>query len=114
MKKIRFCLLSLSCLAFFCLFLSGAQRLISVQEAPKEEERTVHRAYLCASVSSAPEAGTQVKSENFDVQQLHAHPLRPQDPIKKIGSDANGNVLAGARSYLHIVYQAFPLGDGFA
>lgn len=114
MKKIKFCLLSFSCLAFFCLFLSGAQRLISVQEAPEEEERTVHQAYLCASVSSAPEAGRQAKSGHFDVQQFRAHPLCPQEPIKKIGSDANGNVLVGARSYLHIVYQAFPLGDGFA
>ncbi len=114
MKHIIRCLMALSCLVFCCLFLAGAQRLISVQEAPREEQHVVHQAYLCAAAPSTPEAGRQANSGHFDVQELRAHLLCTQEPIIKVGSDANGNVLVGARSYLHIVYQAFPLGDGFA
>lgn len=113
MKRIKFCLMMLSCLVFFCLFLSGGQRLISVQEMPERQERTVRQAYLCASISSAPEADRQANGGYFNVQQFRTHPSCLQEAVKKIGSDANGNVLAGARSYLHMVYQAFPLGDGF-
>ena len=80
----------LGCLAFFifaCLLLSGAQRLIAVdrQSVQAETERVI-----CS------------RSE----YSVHERMQRQ--------SDANGNILSGRSSYLRAVYQAFPLGDGFA
>ncbi|MBQ2990970.1 MAG: hypothetical protein IJD60_06735 [Clostridia bacterium] len=102
---------------FVCLFLSGSPRLIAGREE-LPETRPLHS--VCA-VPSYLTNGTVRHEENgcasFGEQTLQRRPfsvvVRCQDPVNPVLSDANGNVL-GCRSYMHEVYQAFVLSDGFA
>lgn len=106
------------CLAFCCLLLSGAQRLIGAETAPMPNRPAVRAAALCAApAASAQETSRQpgrTASPGEHAAQPRAASCGKEAVHPHAGSDANGNILAGARSYLHAVYQAFPLGDGFA
>ena len=119
MKKTDFSpwLLALSAFVFCCLLLTGAQRLIAAPEQPPAEEPIrLRTAALCAPVPSSQEAEGPVSRiptpAERQIQLLGSVP-KPPISVPKSGSDANGNVLIGSRSYLHMVYQAFALGDGF-
>lgn len=114
---IRPYVLTLMGVAFVCLLLSGAPRLFAGDEpAVPLGPPIVRAARLCSPPAREQESGAQparalgpgarIAMENhpFSCLGLAAGQVR---------RDANGNVLA-ACSYMRAVYQAFPLGDGFA
>ena len=111
-------LLSAFAIAFVCVLLSGAGRLVAREEGRQEAVRPVAvQACLTASSGESREAGRRQAEDSGDVRRgplasLQAAPMR-RAPVNAARSDANGNVLRGA-SYLRTVYQAFALGDGFA
>lgn len=110
-------LLSAFVLAFVCVLLSGAGRLVAREEGRQEAVHPVAvQVCLTASSGESREAGRQAE-DSGDVRRgplasVQAAPMR-RAPVNAARSDANGNVLRGA-SYLRTVYQAFALGDGFA
>ena len=97
----------MGCFAFFvfaCLFLSGAQRLIAADKTSVQTETlNCREAWLCSTLSSGDAERVICSQSEYSV---HERMQRR--------SDANGNILSGRSSYLRAVYQAFPLGDGFA
>lgn len=109
-------LLSAFAIAFVCVLLSGAGRLVGREEMPEEAVRPV-AVQVCLTVSSGESREAGREAEGSDV---HRGPLASvqetpacRAPVSASRRDANGNVLRGA-SYLRTVYQAFALGDGFA
>lgn len=101
--------------AFFCLLLSGGSRLIGAQGEEEPVSGQTASLVRAAFVSApAPKAETGAAQQREQSVQRHAQAPAPQPPILSglTECDANGNVLRGA-SYLHAVYQAFALGDGF-
>lgn len=110
-------LLSVFVLAFVCVLLSGAGRLVASKEPQQEAVRPVAvEACLTASSGESREAGREAEgggdAHRRPLASIRETPLR-RAPVSAARSDANGNVLRGA-SYLRTVYQAFALGDGFA
>lgn len=112
----------LGCLAFFvfaCLLLSGAQRLIAVDgQSVQAETLNCREAWLCSTLSSAQnQRSSQQESERAygDAERVicSQSEYSVHERMRR-RSDANGNILSGRSSYLRAVYQAFPLGDGFA
>ena len=111
--------LLLMCLsvAFFCLLISGFPRLIAGgEESPMQMDKTVMHAAMIGA--PAPNMNGETGSgENIEPRPRAERPaacalrIDGGQPIA-LRSDANGNVL-GHRSYLHTVYRAFALGDGF-
>ncbi|MBQ4264679.1 MAG: hypothetical protein IJB85_04125 [Clostridia bacterium] len=100
---------------FACLLLSGGWRLIGTScEASPDSVR--QQMPVRAAITSMP----------APCSELGAAPTRGQIALRFVAApasenlnlslcvlcDANGNVLAG-KTYLHTVYQAFTLGDGF-
>ena len=112
----------LGCLAFFvfaCLFLSGAQRLIAADKTSVQTETlSCREAWLCSAPSSAQDQQTsrQRSDRAYGDSERVIHSQSEYSVYGRMQrrSDANGNVLSGRNSYLRAVYQAFPLGDGFA
>jgi len=100
---------------FACLLLSGGSRLIGHEgeesHVPVPSTCAVH-SQLCAMpapdapVGHAPVLCAALRKVLSETQQ------QAEQPRAFVCSDANGNVL-GSASYLHAVYQAFSLGDGF-
>lgn len=104
--------------AFLCLLLSGASRLIGHTEAaqPALPISAARNAYLCSTPVSAQEAdGQSGRSTLPDSPWARRDPPRPcrLNGMPAAVRDANGNVLF-SKTYLRAVYQAFSLGDGFA
>ena len=101
--------------AFVCLLLSGGSRLIGAQggkeSMPQQGNSLVQAAFVSAP---APIAETGATHQREHCVQRHAQTPAPERPILTAIAecDANGNVLKG-QPYLHAVYQAFALGDGF-
>ncbi|MBQ2833824.1 MAG: hypothetical protein IJN79_05075 [Clostridia bacterium] len=100
-------------IVFSCLLISGGSRLIG-HNGEAEEARAVH--VVRAAISSAPvsyaESGVSERSHPDQAAKLTAYADGGSRPDTLVCSDANGNVLS-AGTYLHAVYQAFALGDGF-
>ena len=112
----------MGCFAFFvfaCLLLSGAQRLIAADKTSVQTETlSCREAWLCSAPSSAQDQQTsrQRSDRAYGDSERVIHSQSEYSVYGRMQrrSDANGNVLSGRNSYLRAVYQAFPLGDGFA
>ena len=105
--------LVLTAFVFLLLLISGGNRLLG-----HEEEQTSGETEVLEVVLAAPAA---VQSEPVIVHQIRKAPERLSRmeilsmPLisARIRTDANGTVIWGRRSYLHLRYQAFSLSDGF-
>jgi len=99
---------------FVCLLFSGGSRLIGHEgeESVPVQSVSAAAAQFCAMpapdapVGHAPVLCAALRKVLSETQQ------QAEQPRAFVCSDANGNVL-GSASYLHAVYQAFSLGDGF-
>lgn len=121
MKKadVRSILLMILSASFICLLIAGAPRLIADADACASAEippMPVRMACLCSAPSPSQESGAQAVRSPLAAGRGEL--LCAPDPCRMgerpgQNRDANGNVLLSG-SYLHEVYQAFPLGDGFA
>lgn len=115
-KRGERCLVLLTLLIVFCcLLLSGGSRLIGREgeETRPPLSPAVLRSVLCSAPISAGETGCLQKKEHPVRTQTADASIASDEPGISVCSDANGNVL-GRQTYLHTVYQAFSLGDGFA
>lgn len=102
-------------IAFALLLAGGGPRLIGHAEGYHPELIDVS-VPLPAALSQAPQRSEETGVINPAVQMLQRRVTtsaqREACPPARVISDANGNVLR-CQSYLHTVYQAFSLGDGF-
>jgi len=99
---------------FACLLFSGGSRLIGHEgeESVPVQSVSAAAAQFCAMPApDAPVGHTPVLGIALRRELSQTHQQGDQ-PRALVCSDANGNVL-GSASYLHAVYQAFSLGDGF-
>ena len=102
-------------IAFAFLLASGGPRLIGHADEfrPYDQEIT---AALSASLSQAPQKLEETMLAERSAVRLQREVAMKADRDIRIPAfvvcDANGNVLR-CGSYLHEVYQAFSLGDGF-
>lgn len=103
--------------AFACLLLAGMPHMIAGDGGSHAPPSA---AAGRVALVSAPAPSSQ--TDGAKAEQTHAE--RQEESVRafvRLGlvpsvvlrTDANGNVL-GHRSYLHTVYRAFALGDGFA
>lgn len=108
---------AIAMLTFFCLLLSGGSRLIA---APDEAAGAINpqQGWLTASLTCPPspaESGAAVRQAEDKRTALSV--IASAGCAAEAGripvTDANGNILRHA-SYMHAVYQAFALDDGFA
>ena len=103
--------------AFVCLLISGFPRLIARTQEPCA---LPDPATMRAAMIGAPAAQTGGETGTSEMAATMPRAERPKScAMRLVGEralalrcDANGNVL-GHRSYLHTVYRAFALGDGF-
>ena len=116
MKKLqlRSVAFAFSLVAFAFLLMSGGCRLIGHQEgiSPAKKEYVPLAGRICAAAVRGEEISFDSPQENIQRKAEAALPVSRANPCVSVCSDANGNVLGG-ESYLHAVYQAFSLGDGF-
>lgn len=112
-NQARNALLALCLTLFACLLLSGSQRLIaSGEDRPSSAPVTT---YLCGAPAYAAQADRQDDCRaRWEGRAAEAVQALLVCALSGACSDANGNVLTSAVSYLRTVYQAFALGDGFA
>ncbi len=116
-RDARSALLVCLSMAFFCLLISGIPRLIARgQEEPMPLTRAVMHAAMIAAPANAAGQETCSGAQETPGQRTEK-PAADTARIERtlpvlLRCDANGNVL-GHRSYLHTVYRAFALGDGF-
>lgn len=112
-KSERSLWLLLVLIAFSCLLVSGGSRLIG-HNGEIEETRNVQ--VMRAAINSAPgsytESGLPERNHHDHAAAQTVFESGSSRPDTLVCSDANGNVLVGG-SYMHAVYQAFALGDGF-
>ena len=100
---------------FACLLLSGGSRLIghAGEDVPVQMTDV---SGITAVLSAAPAPPCQMGLEPVHraetIRGARAEAPKSAAPLARAARDANGNVLSG-KSYLHAVYQAFSLGDGF-
>lgn len=104
---------------FACLLLAGSQRLIALSDTPKEiPDLSGREAWFCAAPTAAQEQlpdgqkGSRVDGEKSIA--VASGQWKQQVEAISTRCDANGNILPGNGRYMKAVYQAFPLGDGFA
>lgn len=120
MKRLDFRPALLSCIAvaFVCLLLSGASRLIGHSPAASAcpPPSAAQDVYLCSAPASTQEtdarSGRSLLPESPWARRDPPQPCRP-GAMPAAVRDANGNVLL-SKTYVRAVYQAFALGDGFA
>ena len=108
---------AVSVFVFVCLLITGSPRLIAREEtdagpAPVREICDVP-SRMTSGVSPAANSACGAQREQQLQRKADALIFEQTEPVMKVLSDANGNVL-GCRSYMHEVYQAFVLSDGFA
>ena len=100
---------------FACLLLSGGPRLIGHEETGSPTpcaRESLPDARLCAMPAPQAELAVSLRSAAPLQRSAGAHSVQQHAPRAAAITDANGNILHGL-SYLHEVYQAFSLGDGF-
>ena len=107
--------LSVLLFVFVCLLLSGGGRLIgSSSEAAPDSCR--HQMPVRAALTSVPAPCSELGEAPDRGQSAPRFTAAPAPESLnlhlRVLCDANGNVLGG-KTYLHTVYQAFTLGDGF-
>jgi len=107
----------LVCMLFFVfLLIAGSHRLIggsseSENPVPFTSVAAVSSAFTAIPAVRAESSSPVSRTSSLSKQCICVATVRP--PIQlSVLSDANGNVL-GHRSYIHEVYQAFVLNDGF-
>lgn len=100
---------------FACLLLSGGSRLIghAGEDVPMQmADVSQVRSALSAAPAPLCEMGLEPIREAETIRDAGENAPEHDAPAVRVACDANGNVL-GSDSYLHAVYQAFSLGDGF-
>lgn len=106
--------LAFCAMAFACLVLCGASRLIA--GAP-EGEKPADMAEPAQAYFISPAAESLCQADKQTPLRCEIMPAvcvrQAEASLPRVQRDANGNVLSGV-SYLRAVYQAFALGDGFA
>ena len=112
-RAMRALLMAVCAMAFVCLLLSGAPRLVaSDAEAVSVSEIGVRAALTAPARQDEPDtaasAQTPVRRGERAVQTVSLC----ASAAPALRCDANGNVLT-RESYLRAVYRAFSLGDGF-
>ncbi len=105
--------------AFACLLLAGSQRLIASSDEPRElSDLSGREAWFCAAPTAVqePQPGQQSDSRVGGEKSVAvvSEQWKQQAEALSTRCDSNGNVLPGNGRYMKAVYQAFPLGDGFA
>lgn len=118
MKSMRSFGFAFALLVFACILLSGGQRLIGFDGAVQPKPLSVQTVNLVQSewtAAPAPQgqSGCLSEKKHLTEKQSMCMVIPKEHPSMYVLSDANGNVL-GCRSYIHEVYQAFVLSDGFA
>lgn len=107
-------MLYLSIMFLLLLLVGGAGRLIGREETAPAECSAVRETVLATPVSG--DTGQRHFARSFR-SSFERHevvtPVPVQFVLPEIRTDANGTVIAGRRSYLHLRYQAFSLSDGF-
>lgn len=107
----------LMCLvAFACVLVSGAGRLIGCETPQPDQDRAISAASAalqCAPVPRAEEAGVLGQTQRGGSRRGMVSLAAGLFPARAVCCDANGNILS-AQSYLRTVYRAFALSDGFA
>lgn len=101
---------------FACLLIAGRSRLVGYEveeNALPSAAGPVLRAALCSAPAAPQETGGMEQQTSADKRQSDSTVCASPTPQPLALCDANGNVL-GNQTYLHAVYQAFALGDGFA
>ena len=115
-RNMRSYMFSFMMFAFVCLLLSGGSRLIGCDvQSPETEPLAAVRlvpAMLCQAPSTRAQEGAGCPRMYTPDRQTAVPVVVYRQPEITVLSDANGNVI-GHRSYMHEVYQAFALGDGF-
>ena len=105
--------LILAAFTFLLILIGGADRLIGHEEVLPdvctEVRELVPAVTAAAQTASVTERGNRYDSERFHQIDSIMVPLGSV----QIRTDANGTVIRGRRSYLHLRYQAFSLSDGF-
>ena len=100
---------------FACLLLTGGERLIGHEgeenPAPARSVSTVSAA-LCAMPAPVAQSGHVPARETDGQRMVITRAEEGSLPRSFVLSDANGNVIS-CGTYMHAVYQAFTLGDGF-
>ena len=106
-------LLALFALAFACVLLSGAGRLLGAQPQPACESLPSLVSLTAPVAREAVESVSAASQESLRRIPEGEAPQEQPACVPRALTDANGNVLR-ERSYLRTVYSAFALGDGFA
>ena len=99
---------------FLSLLITGGSRLIAMPE-PEEQEYTpirIEASLICPPKHGGESFAACSQDEKTPVGTV-ACCYECQDGFHRpLATDANGNIVM-YRSYMHAVYQAFALGDGF-
>ncbi len=101
-------------LVFMSLLITGGSRLIATPES-EAREYTAHvhaeASLICPPESVRESLVTGRQDEKFSADGAVAC-SECREIRRPLLTDANGNIVT-YRSYIHAVYQAFALGDGF-
>lgn len=100
---------------FACLLVTGGERLIGHEgEETPSPARSVSA--VCAAFSAMPapvsQSGHVPVRQTMGLRTVSVLADSAAAPRALVLSDANGNVMT-CGTYMHAVYQAFTLGDGF-
>lgn len=103
----------LAVMLFLLIFAGGAERLIGRPEKQPDTPRMVMETVLAPpAIQDAGQLFIRTFRSSFERGDEEAD-LPVLFVLPEIRTDANGTVIAGRRSYLHLRYQAFSLSDGF-
>ena len=100
---------------FLSLFITGGSRLIAMPEPEEQEYKTTIRieASLICPPQRVGESFAACRQEEETSVSDAAYCYEYQEGFRRpLATDANGNIVM-CGSYMHAVYQAFALGDGF-
>lgn len=109
-------LLTAFCVCFAFLLVHGAGRLIGESDAAPVAAFQVPYTVALDRAADAQQISVRLVRRETDVQQrayCRSCGMGAASAAVELRCDSNGNVLLH-RSYMHAVYQAFALGDGFA
>lgn len=109
----RALLMAVCAMAFVCLLLSGATRLVASGEETGPAPMVGVRAALTAPArQDGPDIAEDAQTPERRWERVVQAASLCASAAPALHCDANGNVLT-RESYLRAVYRAFSLGDGF-
>ncbi|MBQ8092304.1 MAG: hypothetical protein IJ242_01835 [Clostridia bacterium] len=99
---------------FLLILIAGAGRLIGHEEQLPDPGVPEVRESVLAAPSAGQTEPVQLRAVRTEQDRLHViSQVNVPGASVRVRTDANGTVIAGRRSYLHLRYQAFSLSDGF-